>query len=72
MSADEFIEQYGKIELMKMMKAQQSLDELDDFKFYSGRDSERGTRTSRGSRSPLDQGNVGKIMTRNSRSGNAD
>jgi len=39
---------------MKMMKAQQSLDELDDFKFYSGRDSERGTRTSRGSRSPLD------------------
>jgi len=27
MSADEFIEQYGKIELLKMMKAQSAADE---------------------------------------------
>ena len=31
MSADEFIEQYGKIELLKMMKAQQSAADYDDF-----------------------------------------
>ena len=31
MSADEFIEQYGKIELLKMMKAQQSAADCDDF-----------------------------------------
>jgi hypothetical protein len=31
MSADEFIEQYGKIELLKMMKAQQSAADGEEF-----------------------------------------
>lgn len=38
MSADEFIEQYGKLELMKMMKAQEVIDDEDYSSGLTGED----------------------------------